>query len=200
MNLNVSRQQKPVSKRKYFRYPPILPIVYYEGKDSWTADMHLRDRIWNGAAFGSYILDFVYEVVRNQDYTNAELLENTTPSIRRIIRDTLYSLLMKINVPVEEANRYAESVEECRMGYLFENIEKMDIQAERRNTAQVRTEAEMAKQEAEAARQEAEAAKQKLISLVERKLAKGQTEEQIAEDLFEPVEYIRELLDKIKSC
>lgn len=47
------------------------------------------------------------------------------------------------------------------------------------------------------ARQEAEAAKQKLLmSLVERKLAKGQTGEQIAEDLFEPVEYIRELLDK----
>lgn len=28
------------------------------------------------------------------------------------------------------------------MGYLFENIEKMDIQAERRNTAQARAEAQ----------------------------------------------------------
>ncbi|MCC8080547.1 MAG: hypothetical protein LIO80_00785, partial [Lachnospiraceae bacterium] len=120
-------------------------------------------------------------------------------------RDTLYSLLMKMNVPVEEANRYAESVEECRMGYLFENLEKMDIQAERRNTAQARAEAEAAKeraeeaeQKAEAARQRAEAAEKKLISLVECMLTKGQTEEQIAEEILEPVSYIRELRDKVK--
>ncbi|MCC8080880.1 MAG: hypothetical protein LIO80_02510, partial [Lachnospiraceae bacterium] len=68
-------------------------------------------------------------------------------------RDTLYSLLMKMNVPVEEA---------------------------------------------EAAKQRAEEVERKLISLVERKLAKGQTEEQIAEDFFASVEYIRELRDKNK--
>ncbi|MCD7922180.1 MAG: hypothetical protein LUG27_07050 [Clostridiales bacterium] len=74
------------------------------------------------------------------------------------------------------------------MGYLFENIEKMDIQAERRNPAQARAEAEAAKEEAE----------RKLISLVERKIAKGQTDERIAEDLLEPVEYIRELRERIR--
>ena len=84
------------------------------------------------------------------------------------------------------------------MGYLFENLEKMDIQAERRNTAQARAEAEAAKEEAEAVKQRAEEAERKLISLAERKLKKGQTEEQIAEDLLEPVSYIRELRDKIK--
>jgi len=31
-------------KTKEFRYPPILPVVYHEGSDSWTAPMHLRDR------------------------------------------------------------------------------------------------------------------------------------------------------------
>ncbi|MCC8029682.1 MAG: Rpn family recombination-promoting nuclease/putative transposase [Lachnospiraceae bacterium] len=231
------RKKKDISKRKYFRYPPILPIVYCEGKDRWTSDMHLRDRIWNGAVFDSYIPDFVYEVVRNHAYTNAELLKkkdeisllmmiskiqdendlreflqspkdevdcilkNSTPSIRRIIRDTLYSLLMKINVPAEEANRYAESVEECRMGYLFENLEKMDIQAERRNTAQAREEAEAAKQEAEAAKQKANAAEQKaelkLIALIRHHLSKGRTADQIAEDLLEPADYIRELMSRI---
>ncbi|MCD8134138.1 MAG: hypothetical protein LUE19_09860 [Clostridiales bacterium] len=51
----------------------------------------------------------------------------------------------------------------------------------------------MTRAEAKAAKEEAE---RKLISLVERKLTKGQTEEQIAEDLLEPVEYIRKLRKK----
>ena len=27
-------------KTKAFRYPPILPVVYHEGSDTWTAPMH----------------------------------------------------------------------------------------------------------------------------------------------------------------
>ncbi|MCD7982242.1 MAG: AAA family ATPase [Clostridiales bacterium] len=41
-------------------------------------------------------------------------------------------------------------------------------------------------------------AEQKLLSQIERKLAAGQTEEQIAEDLLEPLDHIRELRKKIK--
>ena len=33
------------TQRKGFRYPIIMPVVYYEGKARWTADMHLRNRI-----------------------------------------------------------------------------------------------------------------------------------------------------------
>lgn len=43
------------------------------------------------------------------------------------------------------------------MGYWFENMEKMDIQAERRNTAQARKEAEEAKRKAEETQRKAEA-------------------------------------------
>lgn len=172
------RIQEGITKRKYFKYPSILPIVYYEGVAKWTADLHLRDRIQKGNVFGFHIPDFVYKVVRNHDYTNEELLargdaisllmminkvqtaedfrefcqsppeemdqilKNASNSIRSTIRDTMYGLLMKMNVPVEEANRYVESVEGCRMGYLFENMEKIDIQEERRKTAQARKETE----------------------------------------------------------
>lgn len=47
-------------------------------------------------------------------------------------------------------------VKERRMGYLFENIEKMDIQAERRNTAQARAEAQRVREEAQRAQEEAQ--------------------------------------------
>ena len=42
------------------------------------------------------------------------------------------------------------------MGYLFENIEKMDIQAERRNTAQARAEAQRVREEAQRTQEEAQ--------------------------------------------
>ena len=46
------------------------------------------------------------------------------------------------------------------MGFLWENMEKMDIQLERRNTEEAKQEAEEAKQKAEEAKQKAEEAKQ----------------------------------------
>ena len=52
---------------------------------------------------------------------------------------------MKMNVSQEEAKQCVEKVKERQMGYLFENMEKMDIQAERRNTAEARKQAEEAK-------------------------------------------------------
>ncbi len=42
---------------------------------------------------------------------------------------------MKMNVPQNEASQYVRKVREREMGYWFENMEKMDIQLERRNTA-----------------------------------------------------------------
>lgn len=65
---------RKVSKNKSFRYPPILPIVYYEGKPEWTAVMHLKDRIMLKELFEECIPDFKYELVRIHDYDNEELL------------------------------------------------------------------------------------------------------------------------------
>ena len=56
---------------------------------------------------------------------------------------------MKMNVPQEEAAQYTRKVREGQMGYWFENMEKMDIQAERRNTAKARAELEEKRKEIE---------------------------------------------------
>ena len=61
---------------KDFRYPFILPLVYYEGKGTWTADLHLHSRLPDmGDALKKYIPDFSYQVVRIRDYPNQDLLE-----------------------------------------------------------------------------------------------------------------------------
>lgn len=59
---------------------------------------------------------------------------------------------MKMNVPLQEAEKCVKKVKERNMGYLFANMEKMDIQEERRKTAEARKKAE----EAEAKLKEAE--------------------------------------------
>ena len=193
-------------KNKSFRYPPILPIVYYEGSEGWTADMHLKDRIMMNEFFGSYIPDFTYKLVRNHDYSNEELLRNedemsllmmlgkaqTPEDIQRLlntereqvqtiinkapehilelIASTVWSLCMKMNVSQDEAKQCVRKVRERQMGYWFENMEKMDIQAERRNTAQARKEAEEAKREAKEAQRKAEEVQRKAETTIIQKL------------------------------
>lgn len=63
-----------ISARKDFRYPPILPIVYYEGKRKWTAPLDLADRILCRELLGDYLPHFKYQMVSLHDYSNEELL------------------------------------------------------------------------------------------------------------------------------
>lgn len=176
---------RKVSKNKSFRYPPILPIVYYEGKAEWTAVVHLKDRIMLKEIFGDCIPDYKYELVKIHDYDNRELLargdemslimlfnkiQNTmdlaeflelpreeldrivkgTPEyILDIIAAVMKALCVHINASEEETEQCIRKVKERKMGYLFENAEKMDIQAERRNTAEARRQLEEARCEAE---------------------------------------------------
>lgn len=76
-----------IVKNKSFKYPPIIPVVYYEGEKEWSADMHLKDRVMFSDILRPYIPDFKYIVVRNHDFTDEELLE----------REDEMSLLMLIN-------------------------------------------------------------------------------------------------------
>lgn len=71
----MERKDKGVSKLVSFRYPPIIPIVFYEGKDAWTAPRQFRGRIAGGELLGKYVPDFAYYLVPPQDYSNEELLE-----------------------------------------------------------------------------------------------------------------------------
>ncbi len=163
-------------KKKEFRYPPVIPIVYYEGTREWTVGMRLKDRILFGDLFKEYIPDFTYRVVENRRYTRDELLtkENEmallmllnqiqTPEdidilkalpmekLNQMIRNSSEAVLNEIvravqglcrclNLTEEETAEYTQKVRERNMGYLWENAEKMDIQAERRNTAEARKE------------------------------------------------------------
>ena len=63
-----------ISARKDFRYPPVFPIVYYEGTGNWTASCDLSDRILCKELLNGYLPHFKYQVVRLRDYSNETLL------------------------------------------------------------------------------------------------------------------------------
>jgi len=64
---------------------------------------------------------------------------SVTPEYRcEMMADILKAFLLKINMPLEEAEGLVCKVKEKEMGELFANIDKMDIQEERRKTAEAR--------------------------------------------------------------
>ncbi len=178
-------RQKGITMTKRFRYPPILPIVYYEGSSRWTAEQHLKDRIMMNDLFADYIPDFTYRLIRIHDYSNEELLsredemsllmmlnkvqteddfrefwnaqeekgnlilQKASDSVLQIIADTIFALCRKMNVPEQEIEQCVEQVRRRRMGVLFENMQKMDIQAERRKTEDAQRQAEDAQRKLE---------------------------------------------------
>ena len=64
------------STSKDFKYPPILPIVYYEGKNQWTAVTNFKDRVLLNDVFEKYIPDFSYELISLREYSSDRLIEN----------------------------------------------------------------------------------------------------------------------------
>ena len=180
------------TQRKGFRYPIIMPVVYYEGKARWTADMHLRNRIGDSLRRPEWIPDFRYEVIRIHDYSNQELLDREdemslimlinkiqdtedlerfiripADELDRIVRDSpdhvlnvlvsvMESLCFKIDASAEERSQCVRKVRNRKMGYLFENMEKISIQELRKKTAEEQKRAEEQQRRAEEQQRRAE--------------------------------------------
>ena len=169
-------KQLPGSRSsKAFRYPPIIPVVHYEGVGEWTGAMRFKERISIDEGLEQYIPDFTYKLVSTQRYSNEELLakenemslfmmfnkiqtaqelvdflkadrlqiedilKNTSKPIRDIMAVVLWNVLVRMNATKDEAEQCVAHFRKGHMGNWFENMEKMDIQAERRRTEEART-------------------------------------------------------------
>ncbi|MCI9295812.1 MAG: Rpn family recombination-promoting nuclease/putative transposase [Lachnospiraceae bacterium] len=69
------RMHAGISKTKGFRYPPVLPVVFYDGTDNWTAATSLHERVLLSDILGKYIPDYNCILVQLKDYSNMELME-----------------------------------------------------------------------------------------------------------------------------
>lgn len=200
----LEKHREGCTVQKRFRYPVIIPIVYYEGKQEWTADRYLGGRIRDSSEFPEWIPDFRYEVVRIHDYSDRELLDrgnemslimlinkiqNTADlenfirippdEINRIIKNSpkhvvevlvtvMESLCFKIEVSDEERMQCVRKVKVRDMGYLFENMEKISIQEERRKTEEQRKKTDEQRRRAEAAEEKLRLAEDMIRQLQEK--------------------------------
>ena len=78
-------EHKGITHTKDFKYPPILPIVYYEGRGSWTAAKDFRDRVFLNDVFKEFIPDYRYKLIRLRNYT---LIIPRDQSMRRTVFGT----------------------------------------------------------------------------------------------------------------
>ena len=64
------------SELKDFKYPPIIPIVYYTGENKWSAPMNFYDKVYLNTVFEQYIPKFEYLLIDSNNYTQADLIKN----------------------------------------------------------------------------------------------------------------------------
>ena len=71
----MEKKHPSISKTKGFRYPPILPVIFYDGVKNWTAATQLKERIFLSDTLLKYIPDFDCILVQLKDYNNEELMK-----------------------------------------------------------------------------------------------------------------------------
>ncbi|MDE7284739.1 MAG: Rpn family recombination-promoting nuclease/putative transposase [Lachnospiraceae bacterium] len=108
----MERQHRGISKSKSFKYPPILPVIFYDGADNWTAAAELHERILFSDMFAKYIPDYLLSII-------AQVVE---------------ILLVKLNVPIEESEAFTRRIKERKMGELLAHFQGWDVQAIRKES------------------------------------------------------------------
>ncbi|MFP3091371.1 Rpn family recombination-promoting nuclease/putative transposase, partial [Treponema sp. TIM-1] len=64
----VNREHPGLTSTRDFRYPPVLPLIFYDGPAPWTAARNFADRTALKDVFGDYIPSFKYELVELNKY------------------------------------------------------------------------------------------------------------------------------------
>ena len=88
-----------LSTAKEFRYPPVIPIIFYDGPGAWTSETNFFDKTEMNGIFEKYIPKFEYELVNLNDYSQDDL----------VVFDNALSLLLII-----DKVRKAEDIEKLK--------------------------------------------------------------------------------------
>lgn len=114
-------------------------------------DVNNREVFKNNRLASQFLKNYtgisLFSDIEAEDLVNY-IYGNAPKEIKDIFVKIIWSLLMKLNVPNEEAEEIVEQMRGGQaMGFLFENMNKMDIQAERRNTQRENERADKAEAE-----------------------------------------------------
>lgn len=118
----MERKQQGISNTKDFRYPPVLPIIFYDGDRNWTAATRLHDRVLLSDILGEYIPDYRCIVMRLRDYTNAALMEKRNALSVVMLIDKLQDMEGFSTVWEELEPEYLKDVAERSPEYLLKIV------------------------------------------------------------------------------
>ena len=71
----MEKKHPGITRTKKFCYPPVLPVIFYDGTKNWTAATRLSQRIFLSDTLIKYIPDFDCILVQLKDYSNEELMK-----------------------------------------------------------------------------------------------------------------------------
>lgn len=108
----MEKKHPGISKAKGFQYPPILPVIFYDGVKNWTAATQLKERIFLSDTLLKYIPDFDCILVQLKDYSNEELMK----------RKNELSIVMLIE-KLQSADDFKVLEEEVDVAYIRETVE-----------------------------------------------------------------------------
>lgn len=107
----MNRKQEGISRTKGFRYPPVLPVIFYDGEKNWTAAVTLHEKVLLADILGKYIPNYQCIMVQLKDYSNQELMEK---------KDEL-SIVMMLD-KLKSAAEFVDLVREADKKYLDEAV------------------------------------------------------------------------------
>lgn len=105
----MERQHAGITRTKDFKYPPIVPIVFYDGDGNWTAATRLHERVLLSDILWEFIPDYRCILMQLKDYSNEEVMAKKNE----------LSVLMLIDKLKNEAD-FAEMTEAADQSYLSE--------------------------------------------------------------------------------
>jgi hypothetical protein len=73
------KEHPGITRTKKFRYPPVLPVIFYDGSNPWTAARTLAERTELGEIFSRFIPCFEYLLINLRNYSMAALAEGADP-------------------------------------------------------------------------------------------------------------------------
>lgn len=121
-----NKRHPGIAKTKKFRYPPILPLIFYDGIENWTAALQLKERIYLSDMFAEYIPDYKCMLVQIQDYSSQKIMENKDElSILMLInklRKTADFKTMEEEISPEYLKTVTENTSEYLLGIMAEVV------------------------------------------------------------------------------
>jgi len=111
-------------KRKDFKFPVVIPMVYYCGSRRWTVPLNIKEMFSAPAIFGNYVMDLEYILVQSNSFDENKLksLSSRLLALIMLLEQSKNGAEFINNLLHHKADITKFDSEEERIFYLFVKI------------------------------------------------------------------------------